>query len=146
MSPRRLVLAVLVLLVLASAPVFAASPAPTAAPANGAAGAVQPPFDGPDFTPAPQPTAPPCSTCDHFTSSPGGGQASHWGHGTSCTASQSDVRAQLLAYANAVCDDIGDYGRCAFAVIYTNACWYDYGSGLYVTDAYTDFGCWVSWC
>lgn len=104
-------------------------------------------FDDALQTPAPVPMAPPCSSCvGGFTSSPGGGAASHWGFGSDCTAATSNLRSQLSNYANSVCAVEGDYGRCAFSVIHTSSCFYNPSYGLYQIDGYTNFSCWISWC
>lgn len=139
MSALRTPLAALALFALTlGAPAFAATPpAKIALPL---------PDDGLQ-TPEPLPLAPPCSSCvSGFTSSPGGGAASHWGFGSDCTAALSDLRAQLSAYANDVCAIEGDYGRCAFSVIQTSSCFYSSGHGAYQIDGYTNFSCWISWC
>lgn len=146
MTPGRFVLAALSMLVVAAAmPAFAGVEEAAAPPAAEWAEAA-PLFDeGPLFTPAPKPMAPECHFCSsYFTTSPGGGAASHWGHGATCTDAQNDVWAQLSTHVNNICSGLGDYGRCAFSVVYTCACYQD--GGQYVIDAYANFRCWVNYC
>ena len=96
-------------------------------------------------TRAPKPAAPECHFCGTgFTTSPGGGAPSHWGHGADCASAQSDVRSQLLAYVNADCQNYGTAGRCSFQVVYTCSCYYQ--GGQWVVDAYANYGCWVYYC
>jgi hypothetical protein len=152
MTPRRFVLAALSLIVAlsistaAAMPAFAAGVEEAAAPPAAEWADAAPLFDeGPLFTPVPKPMAPECHYCSStFTTSPGGGAASHWGHGATCTDAQNDVRAQLSTFVNDLCSGLGDYGRCAFAVVYTSAC-YESG-GQWVIDAYANFRCWVNYC
>jgi hypothetical protein len=100
--------------------------------------------DNPLFTPAPQPAAPPCAACfSGFTTSPGGGQASHWGFGSDCSAAQTDVRSQLLAYTTAECQSYDGYGRCGFQLVVT---WCGWNGSQYQADAYANFSCWLSIC
>ena len=147
MTPgRRLVVSVSALLILLAAPPLLADAAPPAAPppTDTAEAALFLPEDQ-LFTPAPKPAAPECHFCSStLTTSPGGGAASHWGHGATCTDAQNDVRAQLSAFVNSQCLSLGDYGRCAFAVVYTCACYQQ--NGQYVIDAYATYRCWVNYC
>jgi hypothetical protein len=153
---RRLLLPTLAVLALAFAagvPALADDPPPpdpvvvTDAPADQAAPADEPLLvpEGPLFTPAPKPMAPECHFCSStFSTSPGGGAASHWGHGATCTDAQNDVRNQLSAYVNSICFDLGEAGRCAFSVVYTCSCYYS--GGQWVIDAYATYRCWVFYC
>lgn len=152
---RRLLLTALAVLALAFAaagPALADDPPPpdpavvTDAPADEAVPADDPFLpEGPLFTPAPKPMAPECHFCSStFSTSPGGGAASHWGHGATCTDAQNDVRNQLSAYVNAICFDLGDAGRCAFSVVYTCSCYQS--GGQWVIDAYATYRCWVFYC
>lgn len=102
-------------------------------------------FEEPLFTPAPKPMAPECHFCSStLTTSPGGGAASHWGFGASCTAAESDATAQLSAYVNSVCSELGEAGRCGFQVVYTAACYYQ--NDQWIVDAYANYKCWVYYC
>ncbi len=131
MSVCRLGFAAVALCLVAVAPAFAADPSLFT--------------EVPQWTPAPKPAAPPCHHCGTgFTTSPGGGAASHWGHGADCAAAQSDVRSQLLAYVNADCQNYGTAGRCSFQVVYTCSCYYQ--GGQWVVDAYANYGCWIYYC
>ena len=141
MSPCRCALAVLALVLAAVAPAVAAEP-PAADPPAADSSLFK---DGALFTPAPKPAAPECHFCGTgFTTSPGGGAPSHWGHGADCASAQSDVRSQLLAYVNADCQNYGTAGRCSFQVVYTCSCYYQ--GGQWVVDAYANYGCWVYYC
>ena len=92
------------------------------------------------FTPAPISLAS-CTPCiGSYTTSPGGGAASHWGMGSSCTAAQTDLTNQTRSAANAVCFDIDDYGVCSFSVVVTAACWSP-SYGTYQVDGYANFKC-----
>jgi hypothetical protein len=147
MTPGRFVLATLSLLVAAAAmPAFAAGVEEAAAPpAAGSADAAPLFAEGPLFTPAPKPMAPVCHYCSStLTTSPGGGAASHWGHGATCTDAENDVRAQLSAYVNTQCTELGTAGRCGFAVVFTAACYFS--NGQWIADAYANYRCWVYWC
>lgn len=136
MSHCRTALVVFALAFAAFSPVFAAEPAAVDDPL-----AIELPLQ----TPAPKPTAPPCQACaTGFTTSPGGGQASHWGHGSDCTSAQNDLRSQLLAAANAFCMDLDGLPRCSFQVVHTVACWWN--GSQYVSDGYANFGCWIYIC
>ncbi len=91
------------------------------------------------FNPAPISMA--CTTCTgSYTTSPGGGAASHWGMGTSCTAAQTDLSNQARAVANAFCYGVDDYGVCSFAVVVTGACWSP-SYGQYQVDGYANYKC-----
>lgn len=140
MSPCRCTLAVLALVLAAVAPAVAADP-PAADPPAADSSLFK---DGALFTPAPTPAAPPCHYCGTgFTTSPGGGAASHWGFGADCTAAQNDVRAQLLAYVNDDCQNYGTAGRCSFQMVVT---WCGWNGSQYQADAYANYGCWVYYC
>ncbi|HEX4956355.1 MAG TPA: hypothetical protein VF017_23455 [Thermoanaerobaculia bacterium] len=144
MTPRRLVPATLALLVLVvAAPVFAdgdpweIDPA-VAAPQDGS----EPPvLEGPNFTPAPKPMAPICHFCGSWLQTP-----ILSGSGGSCSAAQSDVKSQVLAYVNASCLDYGDAGRCSYQFVYYNTCYFDSSSGQYVSDAFANYRCWTAYC
>lgn len=145
MSRNGLVLTLLLALVLAAAPPASAAVEVAPPPAEAVAGAGSPFAEGPLFTPAPKPAAPECHFCSStLTTSPGGGAPSHWGHGADCTAAQNDVRAQLSAFVDSQCMSLGDFGRCAFAVVYTCTCYYQ--NGQWVVDAYATYRCWVNYC
>lgn len=147
MTPGRFVHAALSMLFVAAAmPAFAAGVEEAAAPPAVEWADAAPLFsEGPLFTPAPKPMAPECHFCSStFTTSPGGGAPSHWGHGATCTDAQNDVRAQLSTHVNDICSGFGDYGRCAFAVVFTCTCYQD--NGQFVVDAYATYRCWVNYC
>lgn len=146
MTPRRSVLAMLSVLALAAAmPALAADGQQAAPPPAAAADAAALFPDGPLFTPAPQPMAPECHFCSStLSTSPGGGAPSHWGHGATCTDAQNDVRAQLAALVDSRCFQLGDYGRCSFAVVFTCTCYFQ--DGQWVVDAYATYRCWVNYC
>ena len=97
------------------------------------------------FTPEPTPTAG-CWGCGgSYTTSPGGGAASHWGFGNSCTEALNDLTSQTRAAANAFCLAYEDGGTCNFRVVQTAACWWSASYGKYVVDGYANFSCrvWV---
>lgn len=147
MRPRRLILPALALVLLASVlPALADAPPVDTPPAEAAPAEAAPLFpESPLFTPAPKPAAPECHFCSStFTTSPGGGAPSHWGHGATCLDAQNDARAQLSAFVNDQCFSLGDYGRCAFAVVFTCSCYQQ--NGQYVIDAYATYRCWVNFC
>jgi hypothetical protein len=101
--------------------------------------------EDPLFTPAPKPMAPVCHTCSStISTSPGGGNPSHTGYGATCEQAQNDVRAQLSAVADTYCYQIGDYGRCAFSVVFTCLCRPD--GGQWASDAYATYRCWANYC
>lgn len=147
MNRGRFVFVALSLFALAVAVPAAAAGAPAAAPPVADATETAPllPAEGPLFTPAPKPAAPECHFCGStMSTSPGGGAPSHWGHGADCTAAQNDVRAQLSAFVDSQCAGLGDYGRCAFAVVFTCTCYYQ--EGQWVVDAYATYRCWINYC
>lgn len=83
-----------------------------------------------------------CTACiGSYTTSPGGGAASHWGKGTSCAAAQTDLTSQTRSVATGFCLGIDDYGTCSFTVVVTGACWWSSDYGLYVVDGYANFKC-----
>ncbi len=92
------------------------------------------------FNPAPVSQATCIACTGNYTTSPGGGAASHWGMGTSCTAAQTDLNNQTRAAANSVCYSIDDYGVCSFSVVVTGACWSP-SYGTYQVDGYANFKC-----
>ena len=146
MTPGRLVLISLCLVLAAGAPALAAGQPAVAAPPAGAAETGSPlPDEGPLFTPAPKLMAPECHFCSStYSTSPGGGAASHWGHGATCTDARNDVWAQLSAYVDGYCAGVGDFGRCAFQVVYTSDCYAQ--NNVVVVDAYATFRCWTNYC
>lgn len=91
---------------------------------------------------APQPISlASCTTCaGNYTTSSGGGAASHWGMGTSCTAAQTDLTNQTRAAASSFCFGVDDYGVCSFSVVVTTACWSP-SYGQYQVDGYANFKC-----
>lgn len=143
MNRRHLVLVFVAVLLALTAPAVAQSPEEGALPiaeVQPDAGAPPALGEGPLFTPAPEQTAPQCHFCGGPFTSP-----VHWGHGSDCASAQADVRAQLLDFVNADCQEWGTAGRCGFQVVYTNACWYS-GGGQYTSDAYASYKCWVFYC
>ncbi len=76
-----------------------------------------------------------------YTTSPGGGQASHWGLGSSCALAQSSLTSQTRSAATAICADFDDYGICSFGVVVTAPCWWSSTYNQYVVDGYANFGC-----
>lgn len=108
-------------------------------PAAFSAVAASPP-DSDLFAPEPIQTAV-CTSCvGTYTTSPGGGAASHWGMGTSCTAAQSDLTAQTRAAANSYClSYVDDYPSCSLTVVVTAACFWN--GSTYQVDGYANFKC-----
>ena len=83
-----------------------------------------------------------CTACvGPYTTSPGSGQASHWGFGGSCSDALTDLTNQTRAAARAYCLDLDDYGTCSFSVVTTAPCWWNSGYGLYQVDGYANFKC-----
>ena len=98
------------------------------------------PTDSDLFVPEPIQTAV-CIACGgSYTASPGGGAASHWGMGSSCTTAQSDLTAQTRAAANEYClYNVDDYGSCSLSVVVTAACFWN--GSMYQVDGYANFKC-----
>lgn len=110
-----------------TAPATAAEPAPID-------------FESGLFTPAPEP-ADPCHRCMGLlrSTSPGGGAASHWGFGSSCSIALQDVTNQLWSAAADICVDDGALGACSLTVVQTAPCWWN--GSQWVIDAYATFKC-----
>lgn len=96
------------------------------------------------FAPEPLQTAV-CTACGgNYTTSPGGGAASHWGMGSSCSTAQSDLTTQTRAAATSFClSNIDDYPSCSLTVVVTAACYWN--GSMYQVDGYANFKCryWV---
>jgi hypothetical protein len=96
------------------------------------------------FTPAPISQAS-CIACSgSYTTSAGGGAASHWGFGSTCSAALTDLTNQTKAAANNYClANVDDYLSCNFAVVITGGC--AWTGSQYRYDGYANFSCkvWV---
>jgi hypothetical protein len=75
------------------------------------------------------------------TTSPGGGAASHWGLGSSCTDAQASLTTQTRTAALNDCWNRGAENLCGFTVVVTAACWWNSGYGQYVVDGYANYSC-----
>jgi hypothetical protein len=144
-SGRLALVSTLLLSLSAASPALAGGEGAAPPPAAPAVEATPAPFQSPLLTPEPLPMAPPCHFCSStLTTSPGGGAASHWGHGATCTEAKNDVTSQLSSFVNADCTNYGTAGRCAFAVVYTSDCYAQ--NSVVVVDAYATYRCWVYYC
>lgn len=104
------------------------------------AGADTPTGPGGDlFTPEPIETAVCWSCAGSYTTSPGGGAASHWGMGSSCSAAQTDFNSQTGSAANQVCWGEGAEYACAISRVVTAACFWN--GSMYQIDGYANFKC-----
>lgn len=77
------------------------------------------------------------------TTSPGGGAASHWGMGASCTAAQAHLENQLNLAALDFCNGHQGAGAgfCNVVVVVTAACYWSPQFQTYVVEGYANFKC-----
>jgi hypothetical protein len=81
-----------------------------------------------------------CWSCSGtYTTSPGGGAASHWGKGSSCTAATSDFNTQTFNAANFVCYGFDAEYACSVSRVVTAACFWN--GSMYQVDGYANFKC-----
>lgn len=116
-------------LALAAATAFAAEPATTS----------------PSFmaleTPAPLELLPP-GECRYrcmgnFTTSPGGGQPSHWGMDSDCNVANTILLNELSAAADAGCWALGHDGACVVTPVITTTC----TNSNHQADGYANYKC-----
>lgn len=81
-----------------------------------------------------------CWSCSgNYTTSPGGGAASHWGKGSSCTAATTDFNNQTFSAATTSCYGQGAEYACSVSRVVTAACFWN--GSMYQVDGYTNFKC-----
>lgn len=83
----------------------------------------------------------------NYSSSPGGGQPSDWGMGSSCVAAEADFDAHLWATANDLCYSMGHVdGACSVTKVTTTACYFNTDINMYQVDGYSLYKCSVEIC
>ncbi|MDX1997612.1 MAG: hypothetical protein SF066_07810 [Thermoanaerobaculia bacterium] len=81
-----------------------------------------------------------CWSCSgNYTTSPGGGAASHWGKGSSCTAATNDFNNQTFTAATTSCYGLGAEYACSVSRVVTAACFWN--GSMYQVDGYANYRC-----